>query len=430
MRINILITNAINLLVVETAMSYQIWEKNPLNPILSGSTSETYFDFMGIGGFSVLYLPEVDPVYPFKLWYTGYGLEPVPSPPYFSYRQRIGFVKSSDGINWIKVQGPGEYGEVIKLGDPDDEDDVHVTYPIVFYNENKGGYTMLYTGDRGLYGQLFTAFSYDGIHWGKYQFNPIFDFGNLPTPFSKWFVTPNWRCMTSASSLVKINDNSYLLFINGRQDLSSSINPTSYIGRISSNNLIGWNFSQDLVVLSPEFFTDAFDNIGLGFLGGVDVILKDNKYYLYYTGLSIENFYCTEIKENFRGERIGYATSSDGIHWNKCYTPPELNITKYGSTLDKGNIGDFDSYSVKWPRVIKIDINGDVSYRMYYIGEMKIDEDEIITQLGYAELIFENDECYYYIKIPLNSFISLFVLISIYTLTLMKIYKGSVNEYK
>ena len=57
--------------------------------------------------------------------------------------------------------------------------------------------------------------------------------------------------------------------------------------------------------------------------------------------------------------RIGYARSSDGIHWTKVN-----GSGQYGSVIDWGPLGSFDHLSASWPAVIKTD----EGFMMWYYG--------------------------------------------------------------
>jgi predicted GH43/DUF377 family glycosyl hydrolase len=57
--------------------------------------------------------------------------------------------------------------------------------------------------------------------------------------------------------------------------------------------------------------------------------------------------------------RIGYARSSDGIHWTKV-----SGSGQYGSVIDGGPSGSFDELSASWPAVIKTDDG----FMMWYNG--------------------------------------------------------------
>jgi hypothetical protein len=57
--------------------------------------------------------------------------------------------------------------------------------------------------------------------------------------------------------------------------------------------------------------------------------------------------------------RIGYATSTDGLEWNKVH-----GSGMGGAVLDWGNLGSFDEASVSWPAVIKTE----TGFMMWYAG--------------------------------------------------------------
>lgn len=102
----------------------------------------------------------------FKMWYHGGG--------YVRDKRRlgngrIGYATSTDGITWTKYKG----NPVIDIGPAGSFDDIQVAEPRVFHLS--GGYRMYYTGQNGSTNRtsLGMASSSDGIHWIKYEGNPI-----------------------------------------------------------------------------------------------------------------------------------------------------------------------------------------------------------------------------------------------------------------
>ncbi len=102
----------------------------------------------------------------FKMWYHGGG--------YIRDKRRlgngrIGYATSTDGISWTKYKG----NPVVDIGPAGSFDDIQVAEPRVFHFSS--GYRMYYTGQNGSTNRtsLGMASSPDGIHWIKYEGNPI-----------------------------------------------------------------------------------------------------------------------------------------------------------------------------------------------------------------------------------------------------------------
>jgi hypothetical protein len=79
-------------------------------------------------------------------------------------------------------------------------------------------------------------------------------------------------------------------------------------------------------------------------INNASVLIKDNIYHLWYSGIDI-----------FNDNRIGYATSPDGINWTKDSLNP---------VLDKGNPGSWDDEEAMHPYVLF----EDNTFKMWYNG--------------------------------------------------------------
>jgi predicted GH43/DUF377 family glycosyl hydrolase len=102
----------------------------------------------------------------FKMWYHSGG--------YIRDERRlgngrIGYATSTDGITWTKYKE----NPVVDVAPAGSFDDMQVAEPRVFHLG--GGYRMYYTGQNGSTNRtsLGMASSPDGIHWIKYEPNPI-----------------------------------------------------------------------------------------------------------------------------------------------------------------------------------------------------------------------------------------------------------------
>jgi predicted GH43/DUF377 family glycosyl hydrolase len=111
---------------------------------------------------------------------------------------------------------------------------------------------------------------------------------------------------------------------------------------------------------NPVLTGGLWENQGLGGVGSASVIYDsaESKYKMWYSGFDLDGFW-----------GIGYATSLNGINWNKNATP----------VLLYGGVGDWDAFGVSGPCVIK---EGFSSYKMWYTG---IDSALVhYWQIGYA----------------------------------------------
>ncbi|MBN2366946.1 MAG: T9SS type A sorting domain-containing protein [Calditrichaeota bacterium] len=142
------------------------WEKFEKNPVLEPGPAGNWDDVRIRTG-CVLYEKEE-----FKMWYAGYD----------GRYYRIGYATSSDGIEWSTDPEP-----VLEVGTSGQWDARFVTAPAVLHDE--AGYHMWYAGSaEGTVNDMKIGYasSPDGIHWTKYDRNPVF----VPDePWAKTSVT-------------------------------------------------------------------------------------------------------------------------------------------------------------------------------------------------------------------------------------------------
>jgi len=102
----------------------------------------------------------------YHMWYVG-GDNEVPS------TLRIGYATSNDGIHWIKhPRNP-----VMDVGESGSWDDGRIEMGDIRYNGSF--YEMWYSGYNYIRFEIGYATSLDGVHWSKYQGNPIIKTGDL-----------------------------------------------------------------------------------------------------------------------------------------------------------------------------------------------------------------------------------------------------------
>ncbi len=171
--------------------------------------------------------------------------------------------------------------------------------------------------------------------WYKYSVNPII------TPSSS-----GWDSQAVLPSNVIFNGTCYLMFYRGR----SSSTPHE-IGMATSSDGVTWTKYSGNPVL--KISTSGWDN---NYLKDPFVIYNGNYYQMWYAAM-----------DTGLDRRIGYATSSDGMTWQKY---------PYNPVLDLGATGAWDSHYVNQPCVI---FDGSI-YKMWYIGLGATGK----YQLGYA----------------------------------------------
>lgn len=147
------------------------WNEYEGNPVLDlGQPGE--WDDSGIETAEVIKDGET-----YKLWYEGYSEE---IPPGFERQPfRIGYATSPDGINWTKYPG----NPVVDLG-PDSWDSRGVASPTVIKDGEV--YKMWYAGHSPEgYVRIGYATSSDGANWTNYAGNPVLDIGS-PGSWDEW----------------------------------------------------------------------------------------------------------------------------------------------------------------------------------------------------------------------------------------------------
>jgi predicted GH43/DUF377 family glycosyl hydrolase len=307
------------LLLVSGASAQTTWEKYTGNPTLEPGPPGSW-DEMSIAS-CVLY---EDGGY--KMWYIGYDGSTV----------RIGYASSLDGIDWTKADN---VNPILDVGSPGSFDDEGVTSPWVIRDGNI--YKMWYSGYDGSgphTDRIGYATSQDGITWQKVDgINPVMGFGP-----AAWENRGVW------GSRVIFDGQIYKMWYAGwnesnvRIGYAISLDGTTWIK--SGNNPV-------LNVGAPGSWEDSEVNDPM-------VIFTDPVYQMWYLGY------------DYDGGRgcIGYATSPDGLTWEKA-----VNLNP---VLEPGSYGSFDDLCVRGPIVL---LDNDL-YKMWYISICH----DIIWGTGYA----------------------------------------------
>jgi len=217
---------------------------------------------------------------------------------------------------WEKYPG----NPVLNIGASGTWEDLHVHAPSVLFDGVK--YHMWYTGQDSLKVRIGYATSADGIVWNKSPGNPVLDHGASGT----------WEEIHVAHPTVLFDGTKYQMWYAG-YDSSSFWR----IGYATSSDGIVWKKHPDNPVLDvgPSGTWDDYQ------IYDPTILFDGAKYHLWYTGYDGSN------------SGIGYATSADGIVWEKHPANPVLN---------PGPSGTWDDYHVGSPTVL---FDG-TKYRMWY----------------------------------------------------------------
>ena len=281
------------------------WVKYPGNPVL-GPTSDGW-DSQFTTGPVVLYDGAV-----YRMWYVGGH----------ATATGIGYANSTDGITWKKYPEP-----VLLPGPPGSWDSSRVSLGSVLWNGTL--FLMAYRGENQTTftnGAVGIAASKDGISWVKYPGNPVLTPGGVDQAIGRPFAI-RWQT-------------TYNMWYSGRSANESASGALRIFYATSSNGLTWTKWSTP--VISPSSNPNAWDSATVT---SPSVVRNGSSFGLWYTGLN----------QSGTTPQIGYATSSDGVNWNKALTNPILAL---------GSPGSWDSAGVEQPDVLK----GANGYMMYYDG--------------------------------------------------------------
>jgi len=202
------------------------------------------------------------------------------------------------------------------------DDDPSWTYCNSVLNDGTG-YKMYYAGYDGSHQRIGLATSGDGKSWTKHASNPVLDLG----------APGSWDSHDVAASYVMLDGATYKMWYIGYDGLHWRI------GYATSSDGISWTRYSGNPVLTIGSNGAWDDNMVLD-----PCVLKHAEgYKMWYAG------------QDGSIQRIGYATSSDGIEWTKHANNPVLALG--------ANTGWDDSH-VTIPCILHI--SG--SYRMWYSG--------------------------------------------------------------
>ena len=339
------------------------WEKYALNPVLSGSDTSA-FDFNGVIQPSIL---KIDGVY--HMWYTGVGSS-VPSVVVIQY------ATSLDGLTWERYEG----NPVLQMGAEGEFDSYQCGRPKVLLIDGK--FHMWYDAYDGSRQTVGYATSPDGVNWSKWPDNPVFVADT--TSWEVWQVAMNDVLYNPDGSLqmwYQAGESIYLTSIGyATSQLATGFLPQTEWTRYEGNPIlvpggIGETTSvMDAKVVRSDsiyhmwyaasentdgsypqiFYASSFDGLNWTKLGdgpvlprgsdaawdarnafAPEVMLEDGMFKMWYSG-----------RDSNYEWHIGFATSTDGITWEKYAQNPVLSAS---------DIGDFASNGVVQSSVLKID---------------------------------------------------------------------------
>ena len=316
-----------SLLFTSTLNGQTTWYKYENNPVLQRDTviANLPNDLIAISDPWVLF---EDGVY--KMWYTCGGLN---YPPDTLLRSRICYATSTDGINWEKYED-NPVMDVDYSGSWDSSGVETVT--IIIDNDAPATerYKMWYAG------QYFNTYRYDigyayspdGINWTKHP-APVMNVGSASEWDSGFLEGP---------SVIK-EDGQYKMWYCG-YDIEVNGQPSdgkANIGYATSTDGINWTKYENNPILVTG--NNTWDSI---YVQDPHVIKYGDEYQMWYGGGDNDSYY---------SQQVGYATSTDGINWNKSPLNP---------VLTRGNDGDWDKILASFPSVIV----KDGVYQMWYTG--------------------------------------------------------------
>jgi hypothetical protein len=339
-----------------TAGAVVNWTKYPSNPVLSGD--DLAWDY-NVGKVMVIIDSTAPPSDKFKMWYSG-----VRTISGVTDATRIGYATSSDGISWSKYNGGSN--PVLGPGAEGSWDDKAVGYCwIIKETSGTTPYRMWYTGtnnpESGVSMQIGYAVSTDGINWSKNP-SPVLTFGTSNDWDGEGVAIP-----TVIYDGDELDSNKrYKMFYSGWN--SAWMMQGSGIGLAYSPDGITWTkYNNTGTSQNPYITSDPVLPIG-NFLGAWDgggllaaTVIKEGIYRMWYGGQQSEG-----------PDRIGYASSVDGINWLKHPGNP---------ILMEGAPGSFEQEGVIAPMVLK---EGN-KYRMWYEGAKCISQGNCRENIGYAE---------------------------------------------
>ncbi len=292
-------------LIISSGLNAQVeWEKYENNPVLDVGAPGSW-DQSGVDHHSIYYDGTT-----YHMWYAGND----------GVNKRIGYAFSSDGIVWTKHSD----NPVLDIGASGEWDERMVTCPTVVFDGTS--FKMWYLGINSSFSRLVTGYatSPDGINWTKYANNPVLVEG----------PSGSWDQALAIVGSVLFDGSSYKMWYSGAASFGAA-----RIGYATSSDGINWTklATNPIMGAGPS---GSWDDVTAN---SPNVVFDGTSYHMWYRG------------RDGATNRIGYATSPDGLDWTKHADNPVLDIGPSG-TWESNNLGQ--------PRAIFDGTN----YKMWYFG--------------------------------------------------------------
>jgi predicted GH43/DUF377 family glycosyl hydrolase len=267
-------------------------------------------------------------------------------------------LQSQAGMSKSNIAPPGsqlvKYGIVLKRGTAGAWDDGMVESPMVWFDEARQRYCMVYTGyahsspkKRGYESvstaQLGFAWSDDLLHWEKDSRNPVFG----PSR-----IEGNSDSAGATGGFIHLEDGKYHLFYIGTTGEGYE-KGLKTLNLATSSDLYHWTRYEGNPIIQPAETGWRKDAIW-----HPNIVKVNHTYYLF--------FNASGIVHGRREEYIGYATSEDLFHWR---VDDEHSPLLVGS----GNVGAWDATGRAGdPSIYKVDSTW---YMAYYSWDGKHAQD-------------------------------------------------------
>jgi predicted GH43/DUF377 family glycosyl hydrolase len=202
---------------------------------------------------------------------------------------------------------------------------------------------MWYAGgsDEPIVAQIGYATSTDGINWTKYENNPVVRVGTADSWDSLWVYSP----------CVIYNESAFTMWYTGAIGDYTDYNPWEMgVGYATSTDGINWTKHAS----NPVFKENTPGNWDDLHVGEQTVLFHNDMFHMWYQGLN----------STYASFPIGYATSADGISWQRSESNPVLTPS-----------GGWEKTRNQDPHVIFIDS----TYHMWYSAG-----NYFLWQIGYA----------------------------------------------
>jgi hypothetical protein len=309
------------------------WRKHPASPVLETGSEGTWDDAV-VNEAKVVHDGET-----YHMWFAGRKR----GPPGLKMPIDLGYATSTDGVHWIKH----EANPVLVRGPLGAYDENMISAPYVLYDGEQFHMWFSAVDFRGDW-SIDYATSPGGVRWTKHAGNPLLQ------------ETHDWRwdAVYIAEPNVLFNGAFFEMWYNG-----ASATTETLLGYATSLDGIDWvRFEEARPVLNvgPDRAWDDFA------VARAHVLYDGEMYKMWYEGHDGGTW------------RIGYATSIDGVHWERAPGNP---------ILDLGPEGAWDSVVVSEPYVV---YDGH-TYRLYHSG---YDGDRYRVGLATAPAVYAGEGTY------------------------------------